>query len=101
MKVKKPAVYDSQSTQCIIGVDATKELKRKRGGGGTAYLKLAEEGYIILGGPLGDGSKTLLIIKSDSEITIQTRLAADPWATISLPKVNRLEQCEILLGKTS
>jgi hypothetical protein len=37
---------------------------------------LVTEGFVILGGPLGDGSKTLLIINSDSEKTIETRLRA-------------------------
>ena len=42
---------------------------------------LVEEGFVVLGGPIGegDGENTLLVIEADSEETIRARLAADPW----------------------
>jgi uncharacterized protein YciI len=61
---------------------------------------LVDEGFVILGGPLGDGSITLLIINSDSEKTIESRLAADPWTNMGLLRIARIEPWEILLGKT-
>jgi uncharacterized protein len=41
---------------------------------------LAEEGFIILGGPIGegDGENTLLVIVADSEAQVRARLALDP-----------------------
>jgi uncharacterized protein YciI len=42
---------------------------------------LAEEGFVVLGGPIGegDGDNALLIVNADSEETVRARLARDPW----------------------
>ena len=42
---------------------------------------LAEEGFVVLGGPIGegDGETVLLVVDADGEATIRARLAADPW----------------------
>ena len=42
---------------------------------------LAEEGFMVLGGPIGegDGENTLLVIDADDEPTVRARLAEDPW----------------------
>jgi uncharacterized protein YciI len=40
---------------------------------------LAEEGTIVLGGPVGDGHSVLLVFDVESEEAIRTRLADDPW----------------------
>ncbi len=40
--------------------------------------KLVDDGFIVLGGPLGDDSRVLLVFNADSESTIKTRLAPDP-----------------------
>ena len=42
---------------------------------------LVEEGFVILGGPVGegDGETTLLVIDADDERTVRARLAEDPW----------------------
>jgi hypothetical protein len=42
---------------------------------------LAVEGFVVLGGPLGevDGANALLVVDAGSEAVIRNRLAADPW----------------------
>jgi uncharacterized protein len=42
---------------------------------------LAEAGFVVLGGPIGegDGENTLLVIDADDEATVRARLAEDPW----------------------
>lgn len=42
---------------------------------------LAEEGFVVLGGPIGegDGENVLLVVNADSEAAIRDRLADDPW----------------------
>jgi uncharacterized protein len=42
---------------------------------------LAEEGFVVLGGPIGDGDgeNALLVVDADDEATIRARLAEDPW----------------------
>jgi hypothetical protein len=41
---------------------------------------LAAEGFVVLGGPLGEGPEVLLIVDAPSEDAIRARLAADPWS---------------------
>lgn len=42
---------------------------------------LAEEGVVVLGGPVGDGDgSVLLVVNVGSEAQIRDRLAEDPWA---------------------
>ena len=42
---------------------------------------LVEDGFVILGGPVGegDGETTMLVIDADSEETVRRRLGEDPW----------------------
>jgi hypothetical protein len=42
---------------------------------------LAEEGFVVLGGPIGegDGENALLVVDAKDEATIRARLAEDPW----------------------
>jgi hypothetical protein len=42
---------------------------------------LAAEGFVVLGGPMGegDGENVLLVVNADSEAEIRDRLADDPW----------------------
>jgi uncharacterized protein YciI len=62
--------------------------------------RLAEEGFVVLGGPLGDGSRILLIVKATSKSAIEARLADDPWTPMRLLRISRIEPWEILLGNT-
>ena len=43
---------------------------------------LADEGIVVLGGPVGEGNgdDVLLVVDVESEDAIRTRLADDPWA---------------------
>jgi hypothetical protein len=42
---------------------------------------LAGEGFILLGGPIGegDGDNALMIVDAESESAVRARLADDPW----------------------
>jgi uncharacterized protein YciI len=43
---------------------------------------LVEEGFVVLGGPVGEleGDEALLVVDAQDEQEARTRLAADPWA---------------------
>jgi hypothetical protein len=41
--------------------------------------RMAADGFIVLGGPLGDESKVLLVINAADESEIHSRFAQDPW----------------------
>ena len=63
---------------------------------------LAEEGFVVLGGPLGEGEKRfLLIFNADREGDVVARLAADPWTQMRLLRVTKIELWEILLKNQS
>ena len=60
---------------------------------------LVDDGFIVLGGPLGDGEeKFLLIINAESEQEIYARFADDPWTPMGLLRIVKVERWEILLG---
>jgi uncharacterized protein YciI len=52
---------------------------------------LVEDGFIILGGPVGDGEQTLHAVEAADEGEIRTRLALDPWASAGLLRVGPVE----------
>jgi len=60
---------------------------------------LAAEGFVVLGGPLGDGAEILLIVDASSEDAVRTRLAGDPWTSASLLEIVRVEPWTILLDR--
>ena len=59
---------------------------------------LVAEGFVVLGGPLGDGTEILLIVDADTEDAVHARLAADPWTPMGLLEVATIEPWEVLLG---
>jgi uncharacterized protein YciI len=52
---------------------------------------LVDEGFIILGGPVGDGEQTLHVVEAADENQIRTRLAGDPWASAGLLQIGTVE----------
>ena len=62
---------------------------------------LDDEGFVVIGGPLGGGPKTLLVVDASGEEEIRRRLGEDPWAPLGLLTVASVESWEILLGSES
>jgi len=52
---------------------------------------LVEDGFVLLGGPAGDGQHVLLAIEAAGEPSLRDRLAADPWAATGLLRVGTVE----------
>jgi uncharacterized protein YciI len=61
---------------------------------------LADERFVVQGGPLGDEARFLLIIDAEGEEAIRARLAADPWVPMGLLRTGSIEPWEVLLGTT-
>jgi uncharacterized protein YciI len=59
---------------------------------------LVDDGFVILGGPIGDGRRTLLLVDAEGEAAVDARLADDPWTAMDLLRVTKVEPWEILLG---
>lgn len=62
---------------------------------------LAERGFVILGGPVGDGARVLLIIDAENERDVEAGLADDPWTAIGLLDIESIEPWKILLRSLS
>jgi uncharacterized protein YciI len=60
---------------------------------------LAQAGFIVLGGPLGDGNRFLLIVDARGEEEIRRRLADDPWTPVGLLTVASVDPWQILLDR--
>jgi uncharacterized protein YciI len=60
---------------------------------------LVDDGFVVLGGPLGDGPEVLLIVDADSEEEIADRLADDPWTPMGLLRTVKIERWKILLRR--
>jgi len=60
--------------------------------------RLVSEGFVILGGPLGDGEEALLIVEADSEAEVRERMANDPWKPMGLLYVGEIRPWTIWLG---
>ena len=58
---------------------------------------LVEDGFIILGGPLGDGARTLHVVEASGEQEIRTRMAGDPWASTDLLRIGSIESWQLWL----
>jgi len=58
---------------------------------------LVDDGFVVLGGPLDDAEKVLLIINAESEQAIHARLAEDPWTPMGIRRIANVARWEILL----
>lgn len=63
--------------------------------------RLTDDGFVILGGPIGDDSRhrARLIVKSDSEQEVRDRLTRDPWSQKGLLTIESIEEWEVLLSQ--
>ena len=57
---------------------------------------LVNDGFIVLGGPLPDEQRVVLVVEAESEDAIGARLAGDPWAETHL-RTDTIERWTIRL----
>jgi uncharacterized protein YciI len=60
---------------------------------------LAENRFIVRGGPLGDGQRVLHIVEAHSEAAIRQRFSEDPWETMYLLRTESVEAWRVLLDR--
>jgi uncharacterized protein YciI len=58
---------------------------------------LACDGFIVLGGPVGDGSDTLLIIDAPNKNAITATLSGDPWSRSGMLELSQIQRWTVLL----
>jgi uncharacterized protein YciI len=61
---------------------------------------LAEDGFVVVGGPIGegDGEDALLVVDAVDEQEVRGRLAADPWAETMLV-ITAVEPWSVWVGE--
>jgi uncharacterized protein YciI len=52
---------------------------------------LVDDGFIVLGGPVGTGEQSLHVVEAADENEIRARLAEDPWAVTRLLQIGSIE----------
>jgi hypothetical protein len=59
---------------------------------------LVDRGFVILGGPVGDDGRVLLIVRADGKDEIHATLAEDPWSE-DLLLISSIEPWTLRLGE--
>jgi uncharacterized protein YciI len=75
------------------GWDATRPIREQDGWDEHAAFMdgLVDDGFLIVGGPLGAGDRTMHLVEADDEFHVRARLAQDPWAAAGLLRVGAIE----------
>ena len=75
------------------GWDASRPIREQDGWDEHAAFMdgLVEDKFIIVGGPLDSGDRTLHLVEARDDAEIRSRLAEDPWAAAGLLLVGSIE----------
>jgi uncharacterized protein len=75
------------------GWDSSRPIRQQDGWDAHAAFMdgLVDDGFIIVGGPLGDGNSTLHLVDADDAATVATRFGADPWAAADMLRLGSVE----------
>jgi uncharacterized protein YciI len=60
---------------------------------------LAESRFVVLGGWLAGGPKTLLVVEARDEADVRRRFEGDPYTAMELLAITSVEPWEVLLGR--
>ena len=73
--------------------DTSRPIRQQQAWGQHATFMdaLVADGFIVIGGPLGDGGQTLHLVQATGDDEIKARLAEDPWATMGLLQVGSIQ----------
>ena len=63
----------------------------------TFMNRLAADGFVVLGGPIGNEGDVLLIVNAADESKIHSTLACDPWSKLDLLPVRTIQRWTIRL----
>lgn len=79
--------------------DPTKPMRYQQGWSEHAMFmdKLAADGFVVLGGPLGTSGDVLLAIKARDESEVRSTLQRDPWSQSGILDVKSIQPWTILL----
>src|SRR5260221_6196813 len=74
--------------------DSSRQIREQEGWDGHAAFMdgLVDDGFIVLGGPVGDGEQTLHVVEAAAESEARARLAGDRWASGGLRPIGTIER---------
>jgi uncharacterized protein YciI len=58
---------------------------------------LVDDGFVVLGGPIGDGEEVMLVVEAKDEREIEARLGDDPWAPMGILRIGAIRPWTIWL----
>jgi uncharacterized protein YciI len=75
------------------GWDHTLGIREQRGWTEHAAFMdgLVADGFILVGGPVGDGQQTLHVVEARDEKEVRRRMAEDPWAKAGLLEIGAIQ----------
>jgi uncharacterized protein YciI len=81
------------------GWDASKSMRSQHQWNEHAALmdQLADDGIILLGGPLDDESRVMLVMQAADENEIRSIFADDPWIRLRVREIGSIQRWTILL----
>jgi uncharacterized protein YciI len=73
--------------------DESREIREQQGWEAHAMFMdgLVEDGFILLGGPVGDHRQTLHLVEAADEHEVRRRLAEDPWVDARLLAIGSIQ----------
>jgi uncharacterized protein YciI len=100
MPMPQPLTYYVVTIECGEHWDASVPMRQQQHWDEHARLMDAfvDDGFIMLGGPLGGEERVLLVISAESRQAIEARFADDPWIVHGVRRIASVERWEILLG---
>jgi hypothetical protein len=58
---------------------------------------LVDDGFVVLGGPLGDGERVLLAVEAADERELEARFSQDPWLQMGILEIAMIEPWTVWL----
>ena len=80
--------------------DDSRPMEQQAGWGAHARFMegLADDGFLILVGPLEGTREVLLVVRAESAAEIERRLSTDPWVANGLLALKQVAPWQIRLG---
>ena len=58
---------------------------------------LVDTGFVVLGGPIGDGEQVMVVVEAPGEEQVRARLARDPWRPLGILEIGEVRPWTIWL----
>jgi uncharacterized protein len=58
---------------------------------------LVDDGFVVLGGPIGDGERVMVVVEAEDAAEVRRRFAADPWLPAGVLEIASIEPWTIWL----